>query len=1586
MTRCLLLALLFAVPLQAEPLITWKRVQLTDKFYAEGAHHADINKDGKTDIISGPFWYEGPDWQKKHPFYEPKEFNIVGYSDNFFCYPHDFNGDGWLDILVLGFPGKEARLYLSPGSFAEDKAWEMHIVADVVDNESPVFTDITGDGKPEILCSTGGKFGWFAPNWDKPTEKWPFVAVTPDMKVARFTHGLGVGDVNGDGKADLLEARRWWEQGTGAEFTQHNFAAGVGGGAQMFAYDFDGDGKNDVATALAAHQYGVAVFFNRAGNEGAQWQKRLLVGAQPWENDYGIVFSQPHAMHLADIDGDGVKDLVTGKRYWAHNGKGDQDEGNARVLYWFQTVRDGKGGTSFVPHLIDADSGVGVDVQVGDVNGDALPDVIVGNKSGVYVLLQERKEVSAEVAKQMAPRKMYGPGLMAQKDYKAGQAAAEALKNLQLPTGFRAELIAAEPEIVQPIAMCWDERGRLWVVEGNSYPKPREEGAGQDRILILEDSDGDGSFETRKVFAEGLNLVSGIEVGFGGVWVGAAPYLLFIPDKDRDDKPDAAEVPNPAPGLKFNAQILLDGWGTQDTHETLNSFIWGPDGWLYGCHGVFTHSKVGKPGAPEDQRTPLNAGVWRYHPVRHVFEIFAHGTSNPWGLDYDQHGEFFVTACVIPHLYHIVPGGRYHRQGGQHFNPYTYEDIKTIADHAHYAGDIRDNAHWGPRKDGGAIADDTNQAGGGHAHCGLAIYQSSQFPSTYRNHLIFGNLHGHRLVVNYLDPKFSTYIGKHGSDFMRANDMHFIPVTQKVGPDGSLYVSDWSDKQVCHRGSNAVELWDRGNGRIYRISYAGKAGVKPSGDQFARTPPHQKTPGSAKAFTPTLPKAPFDLTKESDADLAKLAVQTENEWFSRMARRVLMERSVGNLNVLDSIIREMGDLSMAPGLQVQVLLKAAWLTHSSHVAASWNNPQKVFPGLRIGNPDQGADAGMGVMRAWSVRISAEMPPGEISSLSAAAKDPSPVVRRELASALQRLPLEDRSGIAKALLAHEKDKDDPYIPLLIWYGIEPVVGTDAKAGLELAKVSKMPKVTEFIYRRLGAEESGRMALLGIAADSGDAVQRETLLRTVLEAARSGSKVGLPENWPALKAKLGSSPQITELEAFMGVQDAIAMYRAKLTSDSPAPQREAALRVLLQVRDPQTAELLHQRIKDNDKALTRRAVQALATLPHEGTPTLLLEGLSSFDVPTRGDAINTLATTPAGARALLTAVKDGKVERGLLSPFIARQIGTLKDAEVKALLKEVWGDVNAPKADVAERKQKFRAILKPDALAKADLAQGKMVYSATCGTCHRLKGEGQDVGPDLTGSNRGNLDYLLDNVLDPNAVIGKDYQLNIFELKDARIASGVIKEETSEAFRVVMPGGIEQIVKKAEVLKRTLSPVSTMPEGLFDALPPEMLVPLVAYLQNGAGAAPAAVSNDNKVAGAIEGESLAATTTAGKVRPQGMANFKAGRWSGSSHLWWTGGKPGDKLKVRFTAPKAGKQKLFAALTKAPDYGMIQITVNGKPTAVGDIDLYDPAVVNTPEMFLGEFDFPAGEQTLEVVITGRNLNAKPSHMFALDYLRVE
>ena len=415
----------------------------------------------------------------------------------------------------------------------------------------------------------------------------------------------------------------------------------------------------------------------------------------------------------------------------------------------------------------------------------------------------------------------------------AGLSPEDAAKEMILPPGFKATLFAGEPDVKQPIAFALDHRGRIWVAEAYTYPIPAPEGQGKDRILVFEDTNGDGKFDKRTVFIEGLNLVSGLEVGFGGVWVGAAPYFMYIPIQDGDE-PKPAGPP----------QILLDGWGHEDTHETLNTFTWGPDGWLYGCHGVFTHSNVGKPGTPKSGRTPVTAGVWRYHPTKHIFELFSEGTSNPWGVDFDEHGQCIIEACVIPHLWHMVQGGRFERQGGQHVNPYIFDDIKTIADHLHYRGN-----QWND-----SDRASSRSLGGGHAHAGLMVYQGGSWPEKYHGQYFMNNIHGARINMDMPERQGSGFIGHHGPDFIDFNDYWSQILNLQYDQNGSVYMIDWYDKNQCH--NNDMDAHDRSNGRIFKIVY---------GDT---------------------PWTPVNVEKLSDDELVQLQLN-KNEWWVRHARRAL---------------------------------------------------------------------------------------------------------------------------------------------------------------------------------------------------------------------------------------------------------------------------------------------------------------------------------------------------------------------------------------------------------------------------------------------------------------------------------------------------------------------------------------------------------------------------------------------------------------------------------------------------------------------------------------------------------------------------
>ena len=383
--------------------IKWTKQVLSTEFWGEGATAGDFNHDGKMDVASGPYWYEGPDFKAKHAFYPPakKAFDPYGYSDNFFAFTYDFNGDGWDDILVYGFPGKDASWYENPKDPKSDKPWVRHKVLDEVDNESPQFTDVDGDGKPDIVCNTGGtskeggRLGYATADWAHPDKPWTFHSVTPPSKgYQRFTHGLGIGDVNGDGKMDLIEANGWWEQPKDLAahgdkpWTKHEAKFG-GGGAQMYAYDVNGDGRADVITSLAAHAFGFAWFEQK---EDGSFAPHLIKGTKPEENSQRLNFSTIHAVDLVDVDGDGIKDVVTGKRPWAHAPKpdgsgGDPDVNKAAVIYWFKLTRSGSTPT-FTAYPIDDASGVGVQVMAVDMNGDKRPDVVVGNKKGTFVLTQ----------------------------------------------------------------------------------------------------------------------------------------------------------------------------------------------------------------------------------------------------------------------------------------------------------------------------------------------------------------------------------------------------------------------------------------------------------------------------------------------------------------------------------------------------------------------------------------------------------------------------------------------------------------------------------------------------------------------------------------------------------------------------------------------------------------------------------------------------------------------------------------------------------------------------------------------------------------------------------------------------------------------------------------------------------------------------------------------------------------------------------------------------------------------------------------------------------------------------------------------
>jgi putative membrane-bound dehydrogenase-like protein len=580
----------------------------------------------------------------------------------------------------------------------------------------------------------------------------------------------------------------------------------------------------------------------------------------------------------------------------------------------------------------------------------------------------------------------------------SGLSAQEAAKAMTMQNGFSVKLAAAEPDVVRPISFTIDARGRLWVAEAHTYPIRAAEGQGKDRILILEDTNGDGSLDKRTIFMEGLNLISAIEVGMGGVWLGSAPNLLFIPIDKTGDKPAGSP------------QILLDGWGYQDTHEMLNNFRWGPDGWLYGTHGVFTHSNVGPPGATDEQRTKLNAGVWRYHPTTKKFELFSEGTSNPWGIDWNDYGHSFITVCVIPHMFHAIQGARYHRQAGNHFNPYTYEDIKQVGDHVHWVGDRGPHA--------GNFRSDAK--GGGHAHAGAMVYLGSEkWPSKLRNNIFMNNIHGSKVNVDLLNRKGSGYVASHDEDFLLTNDSWSQWLNFRYDASGSVFAIDWYDKNQCH--SPNPDVHQKTMGRIFKISHESDKWVQ------------------------------VDLSKASDKDLVHYQLH-QNEWYVRHARLILQQRGPNKKvhKALKNILKNNPDETRK--------LRALW---ALHVTKGLSEKELL---LLLDHENEN-------LRSWAIQLLAEdknLSEAALKRFAGLAKtDGSALVRLYLASAIQRTEPEKRWETLEALLQRAEDKNDHNLPLMLWYAFEPSVPTDLNRAVDLALKAQVPHVLPYTIQRIAA---------------------------------------------------------------------------------------------------------------------------------------------------------------------------------------------------------------------------------------------------------------------------------------------------------------------------------------------------------------------------------------------------------------------------------------------------------------------------------------------------------------------------------------
>ncbi|MFL5242103.1 MAG: PVC-type heme-binding CxxCH protein [Gemmataceae bacterium] len=941
----------------------------------------------------------------------------------------------------------------------------------------------------------------------------------------------------------------------------------------------------------------------------------------------------------------------------------------------------------------------------------------------------------------------------------------ESVKRMKVPDGWEVKVFAAEPDIINPISFTVDEKGRLWVVECYEYPK--RTAAGQkprDRIKILEDTKGTGHADKVTVWAEGkdfppgdhnngFDLASGIEVGHGGVFLGAAPYLFFLQDKKGVGKCDSIEV-------------LLKGFGSEDTHEVLNTLQWGPDGLLYGLHGIFTFSKVGG--------VNMDAAVWRYDVPSKKFEIFAEGTSNPWGMDFDEHGQCFLACCVIPHFFHIIPGGAYIRQDGRQSgsNPYSYGQLKEICDHIHHQ-----ESGW--------------------AHAGTLVMQGDNIPKEYRGSVLMGSIHGCSVKRDVLSRNGSTYVAKHGPDFLLSGDKNFRPINMRWAPDGSIYLIDWHDQNPCHQA--APDSWDMTHGRIYKIQRKDvKTGPAP------------------------------DLSKKTSKELVEL-LKSNNPWTYRTALRLLSERAAAKVTFDRGLLSDVSDL-ISESSDERLALRGLWALKSI----------SGFVGDFLYQPLMSKNRWI---RAWTIRMMSESGNITESMLKTLAEraetEPAPEVRLQLACTARQLTKLDTLPLLHNLMNHKEDAKDPCIPLMLWLAYEPRVAADGHAALrwlkdhaagnELVLIQIVPRT----LRRLAAtgKPGDLAACVAFLGEVTDPTVRRAALEALVQALQS-EQVDPPEGWKKVLSSLLADKDeevqrlarrlaidFRDLEALERALD-VAQDRAKSVKD-----RLDALRDLGSAHPSNALQPLQTLLtSEKNPELLAQTCRTLANYSDPNIAKIVLAGWKNYPAGVRTEAVNLLAGRKEWARDLLVAVGKKEVPRTDLNDNTILRIRALRDKDLNGQIEEVWGRVRDTPAELAGLIHKMRQELYQ---GRASASRGQKAFENACAKCHKFDGKGHEVGPNLDGAAR-DIEYLLVNVLDPNRVVGQPYFTRLVELKNGTNATGLLAAEDEKSITLKSENDVLKVILKKDIEQITISEKSVMPEGLDKSMTVQDFRDLVRYV--------------------------------------------------------------------------------------------------------------------------------------------------------------
>lgn len=959
---------------------------------------------------------------------------------------------------------------------------------------------------------------------------------------------------------------------------------------------------------------------------------------------------------------------------------------------------------------------------------------------------------------------------------------AEAVKLFQVQQDFEMETIAAEPEVMQPLYMSFDHRGRMWVVQYLQYPfpaglkvvkydqylravfdkvpqAPPNHVQGADKISVLEDTDGDGTFDKIKDVITGLNIVSAVTVGKGGIWVLNPPYLLFYPDANGDDIPDG------------DPEVHLSGFGLEDTHSVANSIKWGPDGWLYGANGS---TSTGTVSSEVTKRLHFKGQmIWRYHPETKIFEIFAEGGGNTFSLEIDSKGRVFSgTNNGGTRGMHYAQGGYAKKNWGKHgplTNPYAF----GYYEHMRHKG----------------YQERFSQT--------FSIYEGGIFPPKYNGAVFAANSLHNRVMASNLIPDTSTYRTEDMPPIVLTQDRWFRPVDIKVGPDGCIYLADWYDSRLTH--VDPRDNWHKTSGRIYRL--------KP------------------KNFEPV---KPFDLSKQTNAELIE-TMGHSNKWFRQKAVQVIGER---------------GDQSMVPALlkiaksdNDDRALEALWALNQ--LGAFDEELALELLGHRDQHIRRWTIRLLGDRHQASKQLTKSL-------VELAQTEPYAEVRSQLASSAKRFPAESGLAITEVLLQREEDQEDLHIPLLLWWSLESKATSDREAVLKLfskPEFWQVKMVQDVILERImqryamaGGDENYAMCakLLKLAPSD---QHKEKLMVGMLEAFRGQKITNLPEDLSKGLAEYQKSLGETDLALALRLGDKDATSRAlKIIADKNAdrPTRLTYIEILGQLKTKAAIGPLTSILSltgSDTHSLKRVALQALMNFENPSIGKSILARyhstlLDEHDV--RGTAQRVLASRKAWSKQFLNEVDAWRIKANTIPLDVVQQMALHDDPDIKASIKKHWGKVRG--STPAEKQEEMQRVARLVKAGGGQFSSGKVLFNKTCAVCHTLYGEGGKAGPKLTGYERDNLDFMLLAVVDPSAAIREEFTNFLIVTDDGRTVTGLIDEQTTKTITLRDVKGQTVLINKDEIEILKALDLSLMPDGLTKNLSDQEVKDLFSYIMS------------------------------------------------------------------------------------------------------------------------------------------------------------